>query len=140
MRRVCLTTFAYCSLIISSSGRSTEDITPSSDCPLVHLSVFLSVCKHFLVIASPPRPIFKIWSECSLQCKIVHVPKNIPVRRQTCLQTDRQLERQTNGWTDRQTDAGEIHLSKAPLVYLQKKTVGQHCSCCQYLYFGSPIM
>ena len=45
---------------------------------------------------------FKTWSECPLW--------------QTCLQTDRQLDK----GMDTQTDAGEIHLSKAPQVYTQK--------------------
>ena len=75
--------------VISSSGRNPDELfwEGSLQRPSVCLSVRHFVCcKHFLVIAFPPKPLgecFETLSECSPQCLVVQVPKKIPDRRQT---------------------------------------------------------
>ena len=79
-------TFAYCFLIISSSGPSPEELWGSLQYPSVRSPIFPSVCKRFLVIASPPRPLGGVF--------IVRIPKTF---RSVDNHVYRQIVRQTNG-------------------------------------------
>ena len=94
-----------CSLIISAAGRRRAFLRGSLRRPFVHLSVFPYICKHFLVIASSPRPlggfVFKLGQNVPFNIKLCKYRKKF---RSVDKHVYRQTDRQTNGRTpDRST-------------------------------------